>query len=98
MSEKLRIEFPTQGWKQFLTSRKEMLDAHDRAREQAKAHKVETYHGNVAEAELRNWLSSFLPKRYGVTSGYIISPGLKSTQKVPHFDVVIYDQIESPVL
>jgi hypothetical protein len=98
MADKLKIEFPAQGWKQFLTSRKEMLDAYDRAREKAKSHEVETFHGKVAEAELRKWLSSFLPKRYGVTSGYIVSPGLKSTEKTPHFDVIVYDQLESPVL
>lgn len=98
MPDKLKIEFPAQGWKQFLTSRREMLDAFDRARRKAKAHEVETFHGKVAEAELRKWLSSFLPKRYGVTPGYIVSPGLKSTQPTPHFDVIIYDQTESPVL
>lgn len=98
MSEKLQIEFPAQGWKQFLTSRKEMLDAFDRARDKATAHEVEVFHGRVAEAELRKWLSTFLPKRYGVTSGYVVSPGLKSDEKTPHFDVIIYDQFESPVL
>lgn len=98
MSEKLKIEFPSQGWKQFLMARKEMLDAFDRAGEKARSHEVETFHGKVAEAEFRKWLSSFLPKRYGVTSGYIVSAGLKSTDKTPHFDVIIYDQLESPVL
>jgi hypothetical protein len=98
MPEKLKIEFPAQGWKQFLTSRAEMLDAYDRARIKAKSHEVETFHGKVAEAELRKWLAGFLPRRYGVTSGYIVSPGLKSTEKTPHFDVIIYDQLESPVL
>jgi hypothetical protein len=98
MSEKLKIEFPVQGWKQLLTSRKEILDAFDRAKQKAKAHEVETFHGNVAEAELRKWLAGFLPKRYGVTPGYIVSPGLKSSEKMPHFDVIIYDQLEAPVL
>lgn len=98
MADKLKIEFPTQGWKQFLTARKEMLDAFDSAREKARSHEVETFHGRVAEAELRKWLSSFLPKRYGVTSGYIVSAGLKSSEKTPHFDVIIYDQLEAPVL
>lgn len=98
MNEKLQIQFPSQGWKQFLTARKEILDAFDRAREKARSHEVETYHGKVAEAEFRKWLASFLPKRFGVTSGYIISTGLKSTDKAPHFDVIIYDQLESPVL
>jgi hypothetical protein len=94
----LKIEFPTLGWKQMLTSRMEILDAYDRAREQSRAHEIETYHGNVAEAACRKWLLSFLPKRFGVTSGYIISPGLPSSAKAPHFDVIIYDQLESPVL
>lgn len=98
MAEKLKIEFPTQGWKQFLTARKEMLDAFDRAKEKAKSHEVEVFHGKVAEAEFRKWLASFLPKRYGVTPGYIVSPGLKSTDKTPHFDVIVYDQLDSPVL
>lgn len=98
MENKLKIEFPSQGWTQILTSRKEMLDAYDRARQQARAHEVEVFHGKVAEASCRKWLTGFLPKRYGVTSGYIISTGLKSSEKAPHFDVVIYDQIESPIL
>lgn len=96
--DKLQIQFPSLGWEQFLTSKKEMLDSFDRAKEKTKSHKVEVYHGKVAEAEFRKWLSSFLPKKYGVTSGYIISPGLKSSDMTPHFDVIIYDQIESPIL
>ena len=95
---KLKNEFPSQGWKQILTARQEMLDSYDRARKQSQAHEVETYHGNVAEASCRQWLGGFLPKRYGVTSGYIISPGMKSSDKAPHFDVIIYDQLESPIL
>jgi hypothetical protein len=75
-----------------------MLDAYDRAREKAKADRVETFHGVAAESEFRKWLLSFLPKRYGVTAGYVVSAGLKSTEKCPHFDVIIYDQLESPVL
>ena len=98
MPEKLKIEVPTQGWKQLLTSRKEMLDAYDRARKQARAHEVEIFHGKVAEAKLRDWLSGFLPKRFGVTPGYVVSPGLKSSDKLPHFDVIVYDQLESPGL
>lgn len=94
----LKIEFPSLGWKQILTVRKEILDAYDRAREQARSHEVETFHGRVAEASIRKWLSEFLPKRYGVTSGYIVSPGLPSSAKAPQFDVIIYDHLESPVL
>ena len=70
--EKLNVQIPAQGWKQFLTGRQEILNAYDRAREQARAHEVETYHGKVAEASFRKWLSGFLPKRYAVTSGYAL--------------------------
>jgi hypothetical protein len=75
-----------------------MLDAFDQAREKAEAHEVETYHGKAAEAGFREWLSRFLPKRYGVTSGYIVSQWALGHAKLPHFDVIIYDQLQSPVL
>jgi hypothetical protein len=75
-----------------------MLDAFDRAREQSRIHEVETYHGIAAESEFRKWLESFLPARYGVTAGYVISPGIKGNAKAPHYDVIIYDKLESPVL
>src|SRR5712692_3156052 len=94
----LTVQFPSLGWKQVLLVRKNILDAYDDAREQARAHEVETFHGKVAEGACRDWLLGFLPKRYGVTSGYIISPGLPSVAKLPHFDVIVYEQLESPVL
>jgi hypothetical protein len=98
MQEKLNIQLPSQGWKQILTARTGMLNEYDRAREQARSHEVETYHGRVAESACRKWLGGFLPKRDGVTSGYVVSPGLGSGDKTPHFDVIIYDQLESPIL
>jgi hypothetical protein len=94
----LKILPNVQGWKQFLTVRKEMLDAFDAAQTKANSQKVKAAHGLTAEAEFRKWLSDFLPKKYGVTSGYIVSQGLRSTDKTPHFDVIIYDRLESPVL
>jgi hypothetical protein len=98
MPEKLSIEFPSQGWRQILTARKAILDAYDNARQLAKGRKVETSHGNTFEAAFRKWLQEFLPKRYGVTSGFVVSSGQKSGIKTPHFDVIIYDQLNSPVL
>jgi hypothetical protein len=88
----------TQGWRQFLTAKKTMLAAYDSARTHARAHEVETYHGKVAEAEFRKWLTTFLPKKYGVTAGYIISQGFDDSIKAPHYYVIIYEQLESPVL
>jgi len=75
-----------------------MLHEYDVARSLSQIHETQTSHGNTAEAAVREWLSGFLPKRYGVTSGYIISPGIDSRIKAPHYDVIIYDHMESPVL
>lgn len=94
----LKFEMPAQGWCQFLTARKNMLDSYDKARIQSRKHKVEAFHGKVAEAEFRKWLEHFLPKKYAVTSGYIISPGVSDNEKIPHFDVIIYEYLESPIL
>lgn len=94
----LKVQIPNQGWKQFLVARDEMLSTYDRARELSKKRAVQTKHGVVAEAEFRKWLSNFLPKRYGVTSGYIISPGIPNSENTVHYDVIIYDQLESPIL
>lgn len=88
----------TQGWRQFSGARKKMLDAYDRAKEQAEAHEIQVWHGKVGEAWVREWLLGFLPKRYGVTSGFIVSQGQTEERKLPHFDVIIYDQLEAPVL
>lgn len=97
-SDRLKFQMPAQGWQQFLAERKSMLNAFDIARTHSKKHKVETSHGNVAEAEFRRWLGDFLPKRYAVTSGYIISPGISDLEKSPHFDVIIYEHLDSPIL
>lgn len=94
----LPAHMPTQGWKQFLAARTRMLAAYDLARDLENNKLVKTRHGRVAEAEFRKWLSEFLPKRYAVVSGYIISPGVSSSEHMVHYDVIIYDHLESPVL
>ncbi|RZJ23676.1 MAG: hypothetical protein EON51_02010 [Acinetobacter sp.] len=94
----LHAQMPTQGWKQFLAAKIRMLAAYDHAKDLENNKQVKTRHGRVAEAEFRKWLSEFLPKRYGVTSGFIISPGISSAEHMVHYDVIIYDQLESPVL
>ncbi|QPH38641.1 DUF6602 domain-containing protein [Pedobacter endophyticus] len=94
----LHAQMPTQGWKQFLAARTRMLAAYDLAKDLENNKLVKTRHGRVAEAEFRKWLSEFLPKRYAVASGYIISPGISSKEHMVHYDVIIYDQLESPVL
>ena len=75
-----------------------MLDTFDAGKRKAKGHEVQTYHGLVAEAVFRDWLSEFLPKRFGITSGYVVSQGQRGDAKFPHFDVIIYDQLDAPVI
>lgn len=84
--------------KQYLAVRKEILAKFDSARDKAQAHQVQTYHGCYVEEKIREWLKSFLPKRYGVCAGYVVSQELKARKKHPHFDVIIYDAMNSPVL
>lgn len=101
MSDKpslLKPQWQSQAWKQFLVARDEMLDAYDNARKKNLKRPVKTEHGKVAEAEFRKWLTNFLPKKYGVTSGYIVSQGTSKDESLPHYDVIIYEQLEAPIL
>lgn len=101
MSDKpspLKPQWQSQAWKQFLAARDEMLDAYDNARKKNLKRPVKTEHGKVAEAEFRKWLTNFLPKKYGVTSGYIVSQGASKDESLPHYDVIIYEQLEAPIL
>src|SRR5258708_3539231 len=86
------------GWRQFLLAKREILHDYERAKHYAKAHKVQVSHGNVGAASFRNWLEQFLPKRFGVCNGYIASQQIQEPYKFPHFDIIIYDQQNSPVL
>ena len=88
----------SQGWEEFLAGKQEMLDDYDRAKTKNKNKPVYMEQGNVAEASFRRWLGGFLPKKYAVTSGYIVSQRSPDTVKNRHYDVIIYDQLESPVL
>ncbi len=85
------------GWRQFAARKTEMLAAYDDARLKARGHRVQTHHGNVAEGLVRTWLEGFLPRRFGVASGFIV-PEHGPTDHFPHYEVVIYDQLVSPTL
>lgn len=85
------------GWRQFLTNRRQILDEYDREREKSAGHTVQVHHGNVGEALVREWLKSFLPRKYGVTAGFIVSH--RDTEgALPHYDIIIFDALNSPVL
>lgn len=95
---------PLGGWPQFTTQKVKMVNDFISAREMSKNRPTDTDKGKHAEAFFRKWLEDFLPAKYGATSGYIISQG-DSTQsssalegKLRHYDVIIYNRLESPIL
>lgn len=86
------------GWREFHRNRKDILAEFDRIAEQTLNRPVRTAHGTGVEAYLRKWLSDFLPKKFGVTSGYIIPNLYEDAGKLYHYDIIIYDALDSPVL
>lgn len=86
------------GWKQFHRNRKDILDEFDKIYEQQENRPVKTAHGDGVEAYLRKWLSEFLPKKYAVTSGYIIPDLYDDSKTLYHYDIIIYQVLEAPVL
>lgn len=86
------------GWKQFHRNRKDILVELDRVYELLADRPIKTAHGDSVEAYLRKWLGEFLPKKYGVTSGYIIPDFYDNNPKMYHYDIIIYDSLEAPIL
>ena len=90
---------PVQGHREFIAEKHDLMRAFQSAREKAASRPLPAVEaGDVAEGVFRSWLEGFLPIRYGVTSGYIISSGLPASTPMKHFDVIIYDRLEAPVL
>jgi hypothetical protein len=88
----------SQGWREFLGEKQELLAEFQLARRRAANRPIQTEPGEVAEAVFRRWLGRFLPARYGITSGFLISAGLSDRRPLRHYDVIIYDKANSPVL
>lgn len=86
------------GWREFHRNRKDILSEFDKILEQTVNRPIKVAHGIGVEAYLRKWLSEFLPKKYGVTSGYIIPSLYENNASVYHYDIIIYNLLESPVL
>ena len=97
MDESKPVAEYSAAWPQFLLAKRAILSEYDRAYEHAKTQEVVVHHGNVGEAAVRRWLADFLPRRFGVTSGYIRSQGATPHQTA-HFDVIVYDHLEAPIL
>ncbi len=80
------------------SERQRMLDQYYNAKEQDQEDACRTSHGNAAENIFRCWLSRFLPKRFGVAKGYVVSPRIGGEMPADEWDIIIYDAIESPIL
>src|SRR5258706_235649 len=52
------------GWNEFITNKNEMLDAFEKIKVQTKNRPIQTDKGRIAEAEIRKWLTQFLPKKF----------------------------------
>jgi len=86
------------GWEQFHRNREDILAEFERSKGYNSSRPVQTEHGPAGEAELRRWLSTYLPARFGVTSGYIIPDIVVGSYELFHFDVIIYDAMAAPAL
>ena len=86
------------GWKEFLRNRKDILAEFDKILEQTTNRPIHVAHGQAVEAYIRRWLAEFLPKKYAVTSGYIIPDLYDDSRKIYHYDIIIYNCLEAPVL
>jgi hypothetical protein len=87
------------GWREFASNRTAILRKYDVAKERSASRPVKTEHGVTGDAAIREWLAEFLPRKYGVTSGFII-PDLVETPgfKLYHYDVIIFDSLNAPIL
>lgn len=86
------------GWKEFNQNRENILNEFDRVKTLTERRPVKTAHGVAAEAYIRDWLAEYLPKKYGVTSGYVIPDLFDFDYKLYHYDVIIYNKLDSPIL
>ena len=87
------------GWKEFNQNKEDILNEFNRIKALTERRPVRTAHGVAVEAFIRNWLSQYLPKKYAITSGYIIPDVYDDLNyRLYHYDVIIYNQIESPIL
>lgn len=87
------------GWREFLSTRNQILAEVDRAKAMNTSRPVQVEHGNAGEAAFRAWLGEFLPERYAVTSGYVIPDLIQAGgERLRHYDVIVYDRQNAPKL
>ena len=82
----------------ILAERTKLLGLYDTAKAQVADDPVKVDHGNVAEDIFRRYLARFLPKKYGVAKGHILTRDLTYEGPMEEWDIIIYDVMECPVL
>jgi len=82
----------------FNAQRSDLLARYDHAINQGADDPVKVEHGIIGEAIIREWLGRFLPKKFGVTKGFIITHNLEYDGPVEEWDLIVFDRLESPVL
>ena len=96
MSSKPRLRHI--GAAAFQAERLELLSRYDVEKARNVDEPVRASHGHEAEAVLRAWFRRFLPKRFGVAKGAIITSRLDYDGPQEEWDVILYDALNSPVL
>lgn len=82
----------------FFAMRSQLLADFEVAKLRSSDDPVKVEHGNVGETQVRNWLKEFLPKKFGVCKGYIITSNLQYDGPLEEWDIIIFDELESPIL
>ncbi|OOE38610.1 hypothetical protein BZG06_16185 [Salinivibrio kushneri] len=75
-----------------------MLAQYDIAKLQMADDPVKVEHGKLAESLFREYCEVFLPKKYGICKGYIVTREPDSGGSIEEWDVIVYDALEAPVL
>src|SRR5260370_16819515 len=84
------------GWQEFASNRTDILAKYDPAKSRGASRPFKTEHGVTGEAAFREWLSSFLPAKYRVTSGFIIPDVVETpAYKLYHYDIIIFDALNA---
>lgn len=97
-SQRKESEMRHIGIDSFFGEKRKLITQYEIAKIQAREDPVQTEHGVAAEALVRDWLRSFLPQKFGVCKGYVITPKLGYEGVLEEWDVIIYDALESPIL
>ncbi|MFP4496781.1 MAG: DUF6602 domain-containing protein [Vulcanimicrobiota bacterium] len=81
------------GWRWFVPRKSEMIQKFQELKGENSGKDAQI----IAENLFKEWLASFIPRRYNVDSGYIVSEKYKKGE-YPYFNILIYDQTEAPEL